>query len=365
MNADPALLDRVRRQLVTEVPALIEADLRDRALLFDAAALAATTRGISEEVSGAGPLQALLDQPGVTDVLVNGPNDVWVEQRGTLRRTPTRFSDEGAVRRLAVRMAVAAGQRLDDASPWVDAALADGTRLHAVIPPLVPATTISLRVLRRLAQLNIDAPAEVVEVLRTAVATGLGTLIVGPTGAGKTTLLASLLAGVPADQRIVVVEDTAELAINHPHVVGLVTRASNVEGVGGVDLSVLIRQALRMRPDRLVVGEFRGAETGLLLGALTSGHRGAATMHAWQISAVPARLHALGALSGLSQGTVASMVPVAFEVVVVVGRGPEGRWVAELGTLSSTDERLSAEVVWSRRDGFTSGWELLQNRLRL
>lgn len=357
---DPLLLDRVRRRLVADVPGLVDADLRDSSLLLDATARATAERDITDELQGAGPLQALLVLAGVTDVLVNGPADVWLERHGRLERAAVRFADEAAVRRLAVRLAVGTGRRLDDAAPWVDAALPDGTRLHAVIPPLVPHTTISLRVLRAGPPPAIAAPAVVVDLLHRALARGIGTLVVGATGAGKTTLLAGLLGAVPAGERIVLVEDTAELHVRHPHVVRLVTRAPNVEGAGGVDLATLVRQALRMRPDRLVVGEFRGAETGVLLGALTAGHRGAATLHAPDVAGVPARLLALGAVAGLDSATVTALVAVAFELIVVVARLPAGRAVVEVGRLRAG---LITEPAWSRSAGFGPSWPVLAARV--
>ena len=340
--ADPDLLDRVRRRLVTDVPELVGAGR-----LLDTSALAATREAIAGEVHGAGPLQPLLDRPGVTDVLVNGPHEVWVDAGDGLRRTGVRFDDDAAVRRLAVRLAVTAGVRLDDAAPWVDTALPGGVRLHAVLPPLVATTTISLRVLQAPPTVlpSIDPVARAL--LGDAVAGAGGLLVVGPTGAGKTTLLAALLGLVPPDERLVLVEDTAELAVDHPHVVRLLTRAPNVEGVGGVGLEVLVRQALRMRPDRLVVGEFRGAETAVLLGALTTGHRGGATLHAAGLAGVPARLLALGAVAGLDAVTVARLAPVAFEVVVALDRVGGRRRVHEIGTLELVDGDLGVRPVWT------------------
>lgn len=340
--ADPELLDRVRRRLVADVPALVGADR-----LLDAAALAATREAVAGEVHGTGPLQQLLDRPGVTDVLVNGPDQVWVDGGDGLVRTAVRFADEAAVRRLAVRLAVSAGVRLDDAAPWVDAALPGGIRLHAVLPPLVATTTISLRVLRSPPSVLPLLDPAVRGLLEAAVRSGRGVLVVGPTGAGKTTLLAALLGRVPADERIVLVEDTAELAVDHPHVVRLLTRAPNVEGAGGVGLDVLVRQAMRMRPDRLVVGEFRGAETAVLLGALTTGHRGAATLHAPGLGGVPARLLALGALAGLDPGTVGRLAAVAFEVVVALERRGGVRRISAVGSLSWQSDALVVRPTWT------------------
>ena len=192
------------------------------------------------------------------------------------------FDDEAAVRRLAQRLAAAAGRRLDDALPFADAVLPDGTRLHAVLPPLVRSTTISLRVLAR-RPLDLPAlvargamPASLAALLEQIVAARLAFVVTGGTGSGKTTLLGALLGTVTATERVLVIEDAPELVIDHPHVVRLVCRGANVEGAGAVGLRELVRQALRMRPDRLVVGEFRGAEMVELLVALNTATRAAA-----------------------------------------------------------------------------------------
>src|SRR5262249_1528101 len=218
-----------------------------------------------------------------------------------VERSVVAFADDAAVRRLAQRLAAAAGRRLDDASPFVDATLPDGTRLHAVLPPITPATTLSLRVLaRRRFELRELVDAQVATLLRAIVAARLTLVISGGTGTGKTTLLGALLGCVPPSERLVVIEDAAELVSGHPHVGRLVTRTANVEGSGAIGLRELVRQALRMRPDRLVVGEFRGAEIVELLVALNTGHEGgAATLHANAAADVPARLYALGALGGV------------------------------------------------------------------
>ena len=285
------LVDRVRARLALEpgVPtrAAVAALVREEAggLLGDDDVLQAVRTAV-DELAGAGPLEPLLRAPGVTDVLVNGPTEVWVDRGAGLERSEARFPDEDAVRRLAVRLAAAAGRRLDDASPWVDAGLADGTRLHAVLPPVSGSgTCLSLRVLRR-CSLDLDdlaargtLPGDSGALLRTLVARRLAFLVTGGTGSGKTTLLSALLGLVPASERLVLCEDAPELAPAHPHVVRLQTRPANVEAVGEVTLRDLVRQALRMRPDRLVVGEVRGGEVTDLLAALNTGHDGGVGGH--------------------------------------------------------------------------------------
>jgi pilus assembly protein CpaF len=280
------LVDRVRHRLAADgaapSPAAVAAAVRAEAggVVSDLDVLGAL-RQLQREFVGAGPLEPLLRDPATTDVLVTAPDGVWVERGGRLERTDLRFTDEDAVRRLAQRLALAAGRRLDDAAPYVDARLPDGTRLHAVLPPVAPdGTCLSLRVLRPAthgldalrAMGTFDAAAE--RLLRAVVAARLALLVVGGTGSGKTTLLAALLGCVDVGERIVCVEDATELAPAHPHVVRLATRGPNVEGAGAVTLRDLVRQALRMRPDRLVVGEVRGAEVCELLAALNTGHLG-------------------------------------------------------------------------------------------
>jgi pilus assembly protein CpaF len=359
----PALLDRVRARLALEqgppTRAGVAALVREEAggLLGDDDVLHAV-RDAVDELAGAGPLEPLLRAPGVTDVLVNGPGQVWVDSGGGLELTPVRFADDDAVRRLAVRLAAAVGRRLDDASPWVDVGLPDGTRLHAVLPPVSGSgTCLSLRVLRRSSHTLTDLeglgalPGESGTLLRLLVARRLAFLVTGGTGSGKTTLLSALLGAADAGDRIVLCEDAAELTPVHPHVVRLLTRPPNVEGVGQVTLRDLVRQALRMRPDRLVVGEVRGAEVTDLLAALNTGHDGGCgTLHANQPAEVPARLEALGVAAGLDRAAVHSQAAAALAVVVHVRRGPGGRRVDEVGVLRRSGQHVEVEAGW-RADG--------------
>ncbi len=288
-----------------------------------------------------GPLQPLVDDPAVTDVLVNGGDGVWVDRGQGPERVPLDLGGEPAVRALAVRLAASAGRRLDEGRPWVDARLPDGVRLHAVVPPVAPAGThLSLRVLRpgRFDLAALDAAGSVPPgwrpVLEALVASRAAFLVTGGTGAGKTTLLAALLSLVPPRERLVLVEDVGELRPRHPHVVRLEARHANVEGRGEVSLAELTRQALRMRPDRLVVGECRGPEVRDLLAALNTGHAGGcATVHANAAAEVPARLEALGSTAGMSAASVAAQAAAAFDVVVHVRREGGRRHLAELAVV--------------------------------
>jgi pilus assembly protein CpaF len=297
---------------------------------------------LRRDTVGAGPLDDLLHLPGVTDVVVNGPDAVFVDRGAGLERTEVRFGNDEAVRRLAQRLAASGGRRLDDASPFVDLRLRDGTRFHAVLAPLArPGTAMSLRVpARRAFTLEQLVAAGTVtelgaELLRDLVASRAAFLVTGGTGGGKTTLLSALLSLVDSDERLVVVEDASELRPDHPHVVGLEGRPANVEGAGAVTVRDLVRQALRMRPDRLIVGEVRGAEVVDLLAALNTGHEGGCgTIHANSAADVPARLEALGVAAGLSREALHSQIASALQVIVHIVRPRQGsRHVREIAVL--------------------------------
>jgi pilus assembly protein CpaF len=369
--ADAGLLDRVRRRLAVEATPLEEVLRMESGGIVDDAVLAALRSDVAAELHGAGPLEALLALPGVTDVLVNAPEEVWLDRGRGLERAAVRFPDEAAVRRLAQRLVAAAGGRLDDAMPFADAVLPDGTRLHAVLPPLTRHTTISLRVLAR-RPYDMTAlvargavPERVARLLDAVVAARLAFVVTGGTGCGKTTLLGALLGLAAPSERIVIIEDAPELVVAHPHVVRLSTRPANVEGAGAVGQRELVRQALRMRPDRLVVGEFRGAEMVELVVALNTGHDGSgATLHANSAADVPARFVALGALAGLPAAAVASLVGSAIDLVVQLRRGPDGRRsVDEIALLGRCGDELVVSGVWSARAGELAGWETLHRLL--
>lgn len=323
-------------------------------------------RLMRQEFVGAGPLEPLLRVPGTTDVLVSAPDQVWVDGTDGLRRTEVTFPDEDSVRRLAQRLALACGRRLDDAQPYVDAWLPDAgpldrVRMHAVLAPLAPdGTCLSLRVLRRAAH-NLGSlellgtfDQATHQLLAAIIDARLAFLVTGGTGAGKTSLLSALLGRVAARERVVSVEDAGELAPAHPQFVRLVARPANVEGAGEVSLADLVRQALRMRPDRLVVGEVRGAEVCDLLTALNTGHDGGAgTVHANSPAEVPARMEALAALGGLPRDALHSQLAAAFQVVLHVRRHGDGsRRLAEIGVLDRSAGEVRVRSVW--RDGAVS-----------
>lgn len=310
---------------------------------------------LADDLLGAGPLEPLLARPGVTDVLVNGTDGVYLDTGGGPELTEVVFADAESVRRLAVRLAGAAGRRLDEASPYVDGLLPGGVRLHAVLPPLVDgAAHLSLRVPRR-SGMSLDElrragtvhPA-LGDLLLRVLALRVAFVISGGTGTGKTTLLAALLGRCEPQERLVVVEDVRELRIEHPHVVRLEARAPNLEGRGEVTMATLVRQSLRMRPDRLVVGEVRGSEVRDLLSALNTGHEGGCgTIHANAVGDVVARFEALGALAGMSPQAVRTQVASALRVVLHLRRGPRGRELAQVGVLSGSDGQVRCLTAWS------------------
>lgn len=379
-----SLIDRVRERLAAESgplrPSLVAQAIRAESggVLGDTEVLT-NLRVLQTELTGAGVLEPLLRAPGTTDVLVTAPDAVWVDDGAGLRRSAIYFADEAAVRRLAQRLAVAAGCRLDDAQPWVDGQLNGvGTgqytvRLHAVLPPVaVAGTCLSLRVLRPathdLAALAASgAIDEQAGRLLTGIITArLAFLVSGGTGAGKTTLLAAALGAVSGEERIICVEDAPELAPRHPHLVRLVARGANVEGVGEITLRQLVRQALRMRPDRIVVGEVRGAEVVDLLAALNTGHDGGAgTVHANSPAEVPARLEALAALGGLDRAALHSQLAAAVQVVMHVSRGRDGtRRLSEIAVLQrAEDGQVHARSAWHIDHGFGCGADELHQAI--
>ena len=291
-----------------------------------------------------GPLAEFAADGEVTDLFVNGAAGLWVDAGHGLLHAPQWSCPEPAVRELAVRLIALGGRHIDEASPCVDVRLSDGIRVHAVLPPASSTGTLLSIRLPRAERLSLatlaagglfgvgEASVAVADRLRVAVHRRENLLITGAAGSGKTTLLAALLGEAPPGERIVAIEDVAELRIDHPHVVALEARQPNLEGAGRIGLESLLREALRMRPDRLVLGECRGAEIRELLAALNTGHDGGAgTLHANSLHDVPARLEALGALAGLSPEAVARQAVSAIGLVLHLERREGRRRLAPLG----------------------------------
>ncbi|GAB7191619.1 TadA family conjugal transfer-associated ATPase [Kineococcus sp. NUM-3379] len=365
-------------------PQQVAAAVQAEGVVLGAASLLRLVDDLRADLVGLGPLDAVLRAPGTTDVLVNGGGAVWRDGGAGLERVDVALGGEEDVRALAVRLAASAGRRLDDASPCVDGRLPDGTRLHAVLPPVAPdGTHLSLRV-PAATRFGLDdltaagaVPPSWAPVLRAVVRRRLSFLVSGGTGAGKTTVLEALLGLVDPAERIVLVEDAGELAPAHPHVVRLEARRPNVEGRGEVPLEVLVRQALRMRPDRLVVGECRGPEVRDLLAALNTGHAGGAgTVHANTAADVVARVQALGALAGLAPAAVDAQFAAAVDVVLHVDRSGTGagRRLAEVAVVDRDPDGRPRVVTALRREspgsrsgsgGTGPGWALLAARAGL
>jgi pilus assembly protein CpaF len=293
-------------------------------------------------------LGPLLADPSVDEVLVNGPGQVWVERRGRLQRVSARFADAEALRDACSRLVASAGRRIDDASPMVDARLADGSRLNIVLPPVAPDGP--LLSLRRFAPCAFTLESliergsiddDTAELLVRSVAARLDIVVAGGTSTGKTSLLGALAGLADATERIVTVEDSAELRIDRPHVVRLEARPPSLEGSGGVTIRELVRNALRMRPDRLIVGEVRGGEALDLLQAMNTGHDGSlTTVHANTPAGALRRLEMLALLGGvdLPHSVVREQVATAIDVVVQMRRASDGRrLVSELHAVTELD----------------------------
>ncbi|WP_406710385.1 TadA family conjugal transfer-associated ATPase [Trueperella pyogenes] len=342
--------------------------------------VAAVDAQIRRELIGAGPVIApLLEDGEVTDVVVNGVQ-VWIDRGAGMERIEDELESEEAARALAVRLAASCGQRLDDASPIVDGTFPSGVRLHAVIPPLsAEGTLISLRTHRArvftLAELQAggSVTSEVARVVRRLVDRRANVLISGATGAGKTTFLNAMLSLIGAEQRILVIEESAELRPNHPHVIHLQVRKANVQGAGEVTMSDLVRAAMRMRPDRIVLGECRGAEVRDVLGALNTGHEGGwATIHANSTADIPARLVALGALAGMNEATVAAQAAAGLDAAIHVRRAGGQRFVSEIAVFARRGGELLAPIALRvsepgqyARVEYAEGWPALAARLGL
>jgi pilus assembly protein CpaF len=351
-RVDAGLLESVRESMMAEAgavtPSRVAAAVQATGKLLGTAGALAAAERISAELNGLGPLQELTRDPATTDIFVNAPDSVWVDRGRGIERTAIVFDSESQLRALACRLVAAGGRRLDDGSPCVDVRLAGGYRVHAVLPPVSTAgTLISVRIRRErvftMAELGAAGmfSPRLQDVLEKVVEHRLSFLVSGATGSGKTTLLSTLLGLCRPEERLVLIEDAAELNPRHPHVVSLESRHGNLEGGGEVDLGELVRQALRMRPDRLVVGECRGAEVRELLTAMNTGHSGGGgTIHANTATAVPARLTALGALAGLGPDAVRLQAASALDVVIHVERTSRGREVSCIGVIGDGPDGL-------------------------
>jgi pilus assembly protein CpaF len=299
-----------------------------------------------------GELAPFIADPRVTDVFVNGAHSVWVDRGAGAVLQRSVDLDEQSVRDLAVRLMALGGRHIDETTPCVDTRLHDGIRVHAVLAPVsTRGTLLSIR-LPRIRRISLDDLAAAgffadgaLDRLRALIERRENLLITGAGGSGKTTLLSAILSAAAPTERIVAIEDVAELRVDHPHFVGLEARQANLEGAGEISLQRLVREALRMRPDRLVLGECRGAEVRDLLAALNTGHDGGAgTLHANSIADVPARLEALGALAAMSASAIGRQAVSAIGTVLHVERRDDRRVLAQTGRFV-LDKRGRLEVV--------------------
>ncbi len=380
LPGDSGLLESVRESMMADAgmvtPSRVAAAVQATGKLLGTAGSLDAVERISAELNGLGPLQQLTRDPAVTDIFVNAPDSVWVDRGRGIERVPVVFNDEAQLRALACRLVAAGGRRLDDGSPCVDVRLPGGYRVHAVLPPVSTAgTLLSVRIRRErvftmeeLQAAGLFGP-RVKEILEKVLERRLSFLISGATGSGKTTLLSTLLGLCAREERLVLIEDASELNPVHPHVVSLESRHGNLEGGGEVGLGELVRQALRMRPDRLVVGECRGAEVRELLTAMNTGHSGGGgTIHANTATAVPARLTALGALAGMSPDGVRLQASSALDVVIHVGRTSRGREVSSIGLIDDGPGGLRVLPAVDIQAGISvpgEGWPVLAGRLGL
>lgn len=362
-----------------DIASLSESALRDQAikcvtsLLEDHASVLtdeqreALLELVVDEAVGLGVLESMLADPQITEIMVNRFDEIFIERNGRIEPSACQFSGEQAVRGVIERIVFPLGRRLDDAAPMVDARLRDGSRINAVIPPV--AIRGASMTIRKFTNKGIDLQglvsngtlsSELAQFLKLCVHQRLNILVSGGTGSGKTTLLNVLANCVPTDQRIVTIEDSAELHINHPHVMSLESRPENAEGRGAVTLRALVRNALRMRPDRIIVGEVRGAEALDMLAAMNTGHEGSlTTLHANTPRDALSRLETmiLSANAGLPLSAIREQINSAVHLVVQQARLPDGRRVvhdiAEIVGLESGCIQMQLIACFDRKSGRT------------
>jgi pilus assembly protein CpaF len=379
---DPSVASDIPRQTlrveVAKIVGEIVTEQRGQLNEIEESALAAE---LTDDMVGLGPLEPFLDDDSITDILVNGPFDIYVERRGKLEKTVARFRDASHLVNIAQRIAGAIGRRIDEASPMVDARLADGSRVNIVLPPLVlNGGSISIRKFPK-ENLTLDAMVDqenlsrdIARVLQIATNTRLNLLISGGTGSGKTTLLNAISQYIGRDERVITVEDAAELRLQQPHVVQMETRPPNIEGVGDVPQRELVRNALRMRPDRIIVGEVRGPEAFDMLQAMNTGHDGSmSTVHANSPRDALSRLENMVMMANLNLPlrAVRMQIASAVNLVVHIERMRDGirrvQSVAEIagieGEIITIRELFTFHHQGERRDGFIEG-EFESTRMR-
>ena len=330
-----ALEQMSREQIEAEVGDIVAEELAKQNHALNHAERKELVGDVLHELLGLGPLEPLLKDPTITDILVNGHNSVFVERYGVLEASPVRFKDERHLLRIIQKIVSAVGRRIDESSPMVDARLADGSRVNAVVPPL--ALDGSLLSIRKFARVPISlerlieigsVPVQVAEVLKAVVGSRRNVLISGGTGSGKTTMLNAMSAFIDDRERIVTIEDSAELQLQQEHVVRLETRPPNIEGKGEVTQRDLVKNALRMRPDRIILGEVRAGEAFDMLQAMNTGHEGSmTTVHANTARDALSRIEQMIGMSGIDipPRSARSQIASAMHIVIQVARLADGR----------------------------------------
>jgi pilus assembly protein CpaF len=345
-------------QVHAEVSRLAESVLAQEAMPLSAAERERLVSDVQHELFGLGPLEPLLKDPTISDILVNSHDTIYIERRGKIEPTNVRFKDDEHLMRVIERIVSSVGRRIDESSPMVDARLQDGSRVNAIIPPLaIDGPVLSIRrfgsdPLRMSALVDNKAlTKDIADMLQMVVTARLNVLISGGTGAGKTTLLNALSAFIPETERIVTIEDSAELQLQQPHVVRLETRPPNIEGRGEVTQRDLVRNALRMRPDRIVIGEVRGGEAIDMLQAMNTGHDGSlTTIHANTPRDALARLETMIQMTGmrLSDRAMRQQVASAINLVLQVARLSDGsRRVTSISELTGMEgETITMQEIF-------------------
>jgi pilus assembly protein CpaF len=333
----------------------VEAELRDRLALEPGVSRDDRERlaiELTADILGHGPLERLLEDETVTEIMVNGPFEVWVERAGRLHKTPVRFTDDGHLQRIISKMVAQVGRRIDESSPMVDARLPDGSRINATIPPL--SLSGPLLTIRKFGKQRLDMAGlikkdaltpDTADLLGRCVQARLNILISGGTGSGKTTMLNALSASIPDNERILTIEDAAELYLNQRHVIRLEARPSNIEGEGEISIRDLVKNSLRMRPDRIVVGEVRGPEALDMLQAMNTGHDGSlSTLHANSPRDALARLETMVMMAGydLPLRAIREQIASAIDLLIQVERMNDGsRRVVAITEV----QRMESEVI--------------------
>ncbi len=334
------VLTRRAAKLVAEMPKILKQEQQE-----------ALVRAVVDRIVGLGPLEPLLDDPSITEIMVNDPWNIFIERNGRIERVNVAFRDEADLRHVIDRIVAPIGRRIDESSPLVDARLPDGSRVNAIIPPLAihsPALTIrkfshepfTLDRLVNLGTLN----QEMADFLEDRVHRRVSMIISGGTGSGKTSTLNALGLCIPPDERLITIEDAAELQLKHPNMVSLESRPPNIEGVGEIPIRTLVRNALRMRPDRIIVGEVRGGEAFDMLQAMNTGHRGSlTTLHANSPRDAMVRMESMVLMAGFDMpvSAIQRMIAGAIELVVQQDRLPDGRRVImEIAELTASEKDI-------------------------